>query len=203
MAGKQDPHQVFINCPFDEEYRPLFQCLIFTLLFLKLKPVFSVTTSSDQIRIHGIMNLIEKSRFGIHDISRNQASSIGEYARFNLPFELGLAIGCKRFGGRKHQHKRLLILDRDTHSYDQYIGDISGQDIEAHYNETETLIQRVRDWLDRIYPNRQIANSTIIWNSYNQFTESEMYKQDKIANQQMSEFRKSAKKWILNSKISK
>jgi hypothetical protein len=42
-----------------------------------------------------------------------QASKKDELARFNMPFELGMDIGCKRFGRDNHKSKCLLILDNE------------------------------------------------------------------------------------------
>jgi hypothetical protein len=145
--------------------------MVFTILFLELIPLHSVSTSSDQVRVKRIMDLIEKARFSIHDLSRNQFTKMGEYARFNLPFELGLAVGCKRYGGRKFMHNKILILDKELNAYDRYIGDLSGQDIEAHANDAETIIKVVRDWMARIYPKWRIPLSKEIWKSYSQFME--------------------------------
>jgi hypothetical protein len=42
--------------------------------------------------------LIHESRFGIHDLSRCKAITAGDYVRMNMPFELGIDHGSKRFG---------------------------------------------------------------------------------------------------------
>lgn len=169
MSPKKRTPKFFINCPFDDQYKPLFQFTIFTLIYLDFKPVFSSNMSSDRNRLSSIMNLIASSDFSIHDLSRNQPKSIDEPVRFNMPLELGLAMGCRRFGGRKHQRKKLLILDKDAHEYDKYIGDISGQDIESHHDDPQRLISRIRHWITRLYPKREIPFEQEIWFHYNQF----------------------------------
>lgn len=169
MTHKKPPATFFINCPFDDEYKPLFQSTIFTLIYLGFKPLFSSNTSSDRNRISSIMKLIESSDFSIHDLCRNKPTLPDEPVRFNMPLELGLAMGCRRFGGRKHQRKKLLILDRDAHEYDKYIGDISGQDIESHKEDPQILISKIRHWITRLFPNRVIPFEQQIWFQYNQF----------------------------------
>jgi hypothetical protein len=67
--------------------------------------------------------------------------------RFNMPLELGLLLGCKRFGSPNQSKKRILVLDRDQYRYRAFISDISGQDIRAHAGEPERAIREVRDWL--------------------------------------------------------
>jgi hypothetical protein len=115
------------------------------------------------------MKLIETSDFSIHDLCRNRPTSVDEPVRFNMPFELGLAMGCRRFGIGKHKRKKLLILDKDAHEYDKYIGDISGQDIFSHQEDPQILIEKIRNWIARLFPNQVIPFEQQIWNRYIQF----------------------------------
>lgn len=64
-----------------------------------------------------------------------------------MPLELGLFLGCKRFGPPNQGKKRTLVLDSDQYRYRQFISDISGQDISAHGGDPERAIRAVRDWL--------------------------------------------------------
>jgi len=89
---------VFINCPFDDEYKPMLKALVFTSIYLNLVPHVSETISSSNTRIDQIKRYIRKSKFGIHDISRNKAMVVGDLPRFNMPYELGLDIGACEFG---------------------------------------------------------------------------------------------------------
>ena len=115
------------------------------------------------------MRLIESSNYSIHDLSRNKPKFPNDPVRFNMPFELGLAMGCRRYGGKKHMRKKLLILDKDAHEYDKFIGDISGQDIEYHSEDPQMLMQKIRNWIARLFPKGNIPFEQQIWNHYNQF----------------------------------
>ena len=144
--------QVFINCPFDAGYTDLFRTLVFTFSYLDHFPVFSETTSSTDYRLQRIVDLISHASLGVHDLSRHTAKNAGELSRFNLPLELGLDIGSKLFGGKKYDHKKIIVLDHSPHDYDPYIGDISGQDIIVHKNGPRILMEEIRNWLSRINP---------------------------------------------------
>ncbi|MEJ1961719.1 MAG: hypothetical protein WDO56_09305 [Gammaproteobacteria bacterium] len=86
---------VFINCPFDEEYRPLLHPLLFSVYALGFQPRIALESlDSGKPRIEKIVTLIKASKYAIHDISRIQATSAGEYFRLNMPFELGIDVGC-------------------------------------------------------------------------------------------------------------
>jgi len=49
-------------------------------------------------------------------------------ARFNMPLELGIDIGCRAFGAGQSD-KSFLIFDRDRFRFQSYVSDIAGQDI--------------------------------------------------------------------------
>jgi hypothetical protein len=105
---------------------------------------------SAQFRIEKIFRLIEACRFGIHDISRTEPDADSGLPRFNMPLELGIFLGAQRFGTRQHKTKNCLILDREPYRYQQFMSDISGQDISAHGGDPAALITKVRDWLNTV-----------------------------------------------------
>lgn len=150
---------VFINCPFDEEYRPLFRAIIFTLQDLGLKARCALEASNaGEARIAKIENIIAECRYSVHDLSRTQLDPIHHLPRFNMPLELGLDLGCRRFGSKQQQGKVILVMDVEPFRYQRFISDISGQDVYAH-GDTETgVINQVRDWLrPELSPERLIV----------------------------------------------
>lgn len=98
-------------------------------------------------RIGKIQGIIEACRLGIHDISRTELNPAG-LPRFNMPLELGLFLGAKRYGSGAQKQKRCLVLDRERYRYQQFLSDIAGQDVESHDATIPVLIARVRDFLD-------------------------------------------------------
>src|SRR5438309_1248515 len=89
--------------------------------------------------------------------------------RFNMPLELGIFLGCRRFGGTPHQHKVCLVLDREAYRYQKFISDISGQDIHSHDNQPQIAVSHVRDWLQSAIQPRKLAGGAHIWHRYNRF----------------------------------
>src|SRR5258708_13352335 len=67
-----------------------------------------------------------------------------------MPLELGMFLGAQRFGAGRHKNKNCLILDREPFRYQQFLSDISGQDIAAHGGDATALIAKVRDWLNTV-----------------------------------------------------
>jgi hypothetical protein len=139
---------VFINCPFDTAYRPIFNAIVFSVYDLGFVARCALEEDdSGEFRLSKIERIIEECRFGINDLSAVALDAATGLPRFNMPLELGLFFGCKRFGPTNQSKKRTLVLDRDPYRYRQFISDISGQDIRAHNAEPERAIREVRDWL--------------------------------------------------------
>ena len=196
---------VFINCPFDKEYTSLVRPLVFTIIYINLTPHISQTISSSNIRINQIKKFIGMCKFGIHDLSRSKAMKKGELPRFNMPFELGLDLGALEYGDKKLKTKKILILEKDKYRYQQFISDISGQDIVNHNDTPITLVKRVRDWYSANCESLT-ASSSEIWTAFNQFTydlyEKLAYNFTEIEIQEMpiGEYIKFAKDWVPNFK---
>jgi len=138
---------VFINCPFDDDYYPLLKAILFTAVVCGLKPQISETSDGDDIRIRQIQNLILKSKYSIHDISRVIPKKKGDLPRFNMPLELGIDLGCKAY---LKKDKKFLVLEEEPWRYKTVISDISGQDISVHSNDPLLIIKSIRDWFYKL-----------------------------------------------------
>lgn len=137
---------VFINCPFDADYWPLFEALVFSIVDCGFVPRCALEEpDSGESRVRRIQRLIQTSQYSIHDISRVELSA--RLPRFNMPFELGLDLGCRAFGRTVLKSKRCLILDTEPYRYQRLLSDIAGQDIRAHSNSPDQIMYVVRNWL--------------------------------------------------------
>lgn len=157
---------VFINCPFDNYYFPLLKPLLFTLIYIDLKPQISETSDSGEVRLTKIQKLMSISKYSIHDLSRMEPLKSKDYPRFNMPFECGIDFGL-RMSDDKYQAKKFLILEKEQHRYQKVISDISGNDIKAHKNEPEQIVKVVRDWFRAINPDTPRHKE--IWLAFNEF----------------------------------
>ena len=138
---------VFINCPFDDDYMPMLRVLIFTVIQCGFRPRIATERSdSGEVRIKKILNIIGESKFSIHDISRIEPLKIGDLPRFNMPFELGIDIGCRELGNGSFKTKRCLVLEKERFRYQKVLSDISGNDIKAHNGDPIRLVKVVRNW---------------------------------------------------------
>ena len=104
-------------------------------------------SNAGTIRIDKIQSIIAECKYSIHDLSRTQLDRIHRLPRFNMPLELGIDLGCKRFGKPHEQEKVILVMDIELHRYQKFISDISGQDVYAHGGTQKRIINEVREWL--------------------------------------------------------
>jgi hypothetical protein len=133
----RDPQAVFLNTPYDQAYQPLFVTLVGTLVCLGLKPrcVLEIQEKG-QGRLARIFHLLGSCGASIHDLSRT-----GRPARFNMPFELGLACSLK-LSGSPHE---IVVLDSIDYQLDKTLSDYKGRDSWIHHNRCDQLVTCLLD----------------------------------------------------------
>ncbi len=162
-------NNVFINCPFDDDYYELRKILIFTISYLGFTPRISLEISdSGEIRLDKITRLIKESKYSVHDLSRLQSKSIDEFYRLNMPFELGLDYGLRKFNP-SFRDKRMLILEKSRFDYMKAISDINGMDIKNHDNDSETLVKKVRAWFSETTGSGDLMSAGKVFSDYFEF----------------------------------
>ncbi len=139
---------VFINCPFDRTYNKMLHSMIFTIVSLGYLPRLSLESSdAGEIRLQKIMDIICQSKFSIHDLSKIQAKKKGEFARMNMPFELGVDFGCRKYGNTAElRRKKFLVIGSKNYDYMKALSDISGIDIQYHEDKEDNLVKSIRHW---------------------------------------------------------
>jgi hypothetical protein len=163
-------NNVFINCPFDDKYKEIFDSIVFCIFDCGFIARCTMEEQdASQIRIDKIYNIVQGCKYGIHDISRTELDEDTGLPRFNMPFELGIFLAAKRYGQNNQQQKKCLILDKRQYRYQQFISDISGQDIKAHENEPRKAVLIVRDWLRDASQRTDLPGGSVIWRDYRKF----------------------------------
>ncbi|MDX1914841.1 MAG: hypothetical protein SFU55_04585 [Methylophilus sp.] len=161
---------VFLNCPFDDDYRQLLLSAIFTIKHLGYIPRLSLErANSAETRIDKIVGLIVESKFGIHDLSRMVSEAESEHYRMNMPFELGIDYGCKRLKEGAWSTKQILILEKERYRYQKALSDLSGSDIKNHDDEPLKIVKVIRDWFVATEELHDAPSGNLIWARYNEF----------------------------------
>ena len=160
---------VFINCPFDKDYRQMLLAIIFTTKYLSFTPRLALERAdSAESRIAKIVSLIDESKFGIHDLSRMVSKERDEHYRMNMPFELGIDYGAKVLKGGQWRKKQILILEKEQYRYQKALSDLSGSDIKSHNDNPSKIITVVRDWFVATAGIRT-KSGNFIWSKFNEF----------------------------------
>ena len=104
---------VFINCPiFSDTHVRLFIAYVVGALAVGLTPRAAIEAyESRRARLERIQAMIAECAFSFHDISYVELDSTAALPRFNMPFELGMAVnesfhtdhGCYIFAGQPYQ----------------------------------------------------------------------------------------------------
>ena len=101
---------VFINCPFDAQYTELFDAIVFATTccgFLARSALESGTVAEP--RMTRIAKALLSSKYSIHDLSRCTGQGGENFARFNMPLELGIAMG-RRISEGEDAHDWLILV---------------------------------------------------------------------------------------------
>ncbi|SPF56031.1 hypothetical protein SBA4_7670004 [Candidatus Sulfopaludibacter sp. SbA4] len=83
---------VFLNVPYDSAFADLFLAYIAGVAAFDLEPRATLEIVGGERRLDRTFELIERCRYSVHDLSRVEVDARRPTPRFNMPFELGLAV---------------------------------------------------------------------------------------------------------------
>lgn len=87
--------------------------------------------------------------------------------RLNMPYELGIDVGCREFGRGKLATKQYLVTAAERYEYQKALSDIAGTDIAAHGNDSLQAVRIVRQWIDNAIGGDD--GPQMIWAAYQDF----------------------------------
>jgi hypothetical protein len=158
---------VFVNCPFDRAFKPILDALLFAIHDCGfIARIALEDAGTGDARLEKIREIIEGSRFSIHDVSRTGTHAL---PRFNMPFECGMFFGAKMFGSSRHAAKDLLVLDRVPRRFKLTMSDLGGQDGLHHGNHPNKAIDCVRVFLARKNTHTNIPGAAYIQKRFKLF----------------------------------
>ena len=158
---------VFLNCPFDEGYKPILDAIMFSIHDSGFVAEIALNDiGTGKFRLAKIVEMIHRCRYSIHDLSRV------EEPRLNMAFECGICYGAMAFGGTRHRTKDLFVLDAEDHRYKKTMSDIGGQDADVHHNDPLKAIDCVRSFLARKSGVKPFPGAAYIAQRYRRFTDA-------------------------------
>ena len=133
---------VFLNVPFSDSHEAIFLALIAGLTALRLNPRCVLEVPPQQNRLDRLFALISSCAYSIHDLSCVQLSSGTGHRvpRFNMPFELGLAVAVAlaRPGKGSHQFR---ILEAEPYRLQKSLSDVLGFDPYIHRGRADGTLE--------------------------------------------------------------
>jgi hypothetical protein len=115
-APNVDPTFAFLNIPFDQQFEPLYLAFIAGLSGFGLIPQSVLQIPGSQRRLDRLIPLLGSCRYSFHDLSRIELDPHRPRTpRFNMPFELGLAVAQAQHLDQGHrwyifESKRFRVL---------------------------------------------------------------------------------------------
>jgi hypothetical protein len=144
--------QVFLNYPFDSEFDGLANALHFPVVAAGLLPVCAKDlTVPDRPRLEILVDAIRNCRYSAHEFSRSRGEGDENFARMNMPLEMGMAL-FHALESQRSQHRCAFFVPTQ-HEYKRFASDLSGLDPKCHQNDESLLVSLMYEWLRSVVPN--------------------------------------------------
>jgi len=133
-AGSFNPNAVFLNIPYDQGFRSLYLAYIIGLVYLGFEPRTTLGLPDGTRRLDKILAEIQGCRYSIHDLSRVDLDRNPPFTtpRFNMPFELGLAVAWEKLNPEDHTW---FVFEAKAYRVQKSLSDLNGTDPRIHGNQ--------------------------------------------------------------------
>lgn len=132
---------VFLNVPYDRKFRNLYLAYIVGLTRLGLEPRTTLGIPGGERRLNRILDLIKSCRYSLHDLSRVELDrSAPRTPRFNMPFELGLAVTWSQLYPTRHTW---FVCEAENRRLSKSLSDLNGTDPNIHDGTVEGVMREL------------------------------------------------------------
>lgn len=151
---------VFLNLPYDRQFGPLFLAYIAGVTAFGMTPHATLEIPGSARRLDRIFKLLSSCPYSIHDLSRVQLDRTAPATpRFNMPFELGLAVASEKSGGR-HAWFVCEALDRRIM---KSLSDLNGTDVYIHRGRRDGVFAQLGNAFLRTGPRPTVPQMQAIY----------------------------------------
>ncbi len=131
---------VFLNIPYDLQFEKLYFAYIVGLTTLAFVPRATLGLTG-AARLERIVRLIRSCRYSVHDLSRVQLDRTAPRTpRFNMPFELGLAVAWAMSSSERHVW---FACEAQPYRPLKSISDLNGTDFHIHGGTIEGVMREL------------------------------------------------------------
>lgn len=135
-------NSVFLNLPYDKKFQPLYLAYIAGLVHLGFVPRVTLGLPGGTPRLDKIFDEIKGCRYSIHDLSRVSIDRNPPHAtpRFNMPFELGLAVAWKKIFPNQHEW---FVFESTDYRLQKSLSDLNGADPQIHGDRVSGVLREL------------------------------------------------------------
>jgi len=145
-ASSSRPLAVFLNLPYDSKFQSLFLAYIAGVTAFGLSPRATLEIPGGMRRLDRIFQIISECRYSVHDLSRVQLDRVSPTTpRFNMPFELGLAVAHER-SGKEHAW---FVFEQMPWRIMKSLSDLNGTDVHIHGGRIDGVFRELCNALAR------------------------------------------------------
>jgi hypothetical protein len=120
----------FLNLPYDDAFQDLYLAYIAGVTAFSLVPRATLEIPGGARRLDRVFDLIRSCRYSFHDLSRVELDVHRPATpRFNMPFELGLAVAWEKLNPGQHIW---FVLESKTRRLQKSLSDLAGTDAYIH-----------------------------------------------------------------------
>jgi hypothetical protein len=147
MRTRAEQESAFLNIPYDQRYEGLYLAFMAGLCAFGLRPRATIEIPGANRRLDRIIELIRGCRYSFHDLSRVQLDRNSPATpRFNMPFELGLAVDWSLGAGSSHEW---FVFESRTHRLSKSLSDLNGTDPYIHEGTVRGVLRGLMNALTR------------------------------------------------------
>ena len=132
---------LFLNVPYDLSFRKLYLAYIAGVSSFGLVPRATLEIPGGERRLDRILSLIRSCAYSLHDLSRVELDpSSPRTPRFNMPFELGLAVSWQKLRRSKHTW---FVFEAMPRRAEKSLSDLSGTDVYIHHGNVRGVLTQL------------------------------------------------------------
>jgi hypothetical protein len=161
MPTRAEQESAFLNIPYDHRYESLYLAFIAGLCAFGLRPRATIEIPGAQRRLERILELIRGCRYSFHDLSSVQLDrNSPPTPRFNMPFELGLAVDWSLGAGSGHEW---FVFESTPHRLSKSLSDLNGTDPYIHEGTVTGVLRGLMNALTRTTHRPELADLDLIY----------------------------------------
>jgi hypothetical protein len=153
---------VFLNLPYDARFRSLFLAYVAGTRAFGLIPRATLEIPGSARRLDRILAHMESCQYSIHDMSRVQLDRRPPPTpRFNMPFELGLAVGYHT--RRANKEHTWFVFETKPWRLQKSLSDLNGTDVYTHGGTSAGVFRELLSAFVRHHNQPTVRQMTVIY----------------------------------------